>query len=137
MISLITDRTEADVLQKNAKGVYGADDLNRVEAFIEDLSKDLAKIDVTYNFKTKTDWAAPELFSVSEWVVESEMKRFLNNVKTVKSALSISTKLPSSMNKLTWVYANNIEKILVQAQEKTRVTIEAFRYSGEIYAGEE
>ncbi len=136
-MEFITDRKESDVLERNKKGVYSVSDLNRVESLVEELAQYLPQLDIMRTFETKTNWGLPEDFSKNEWVTESEMTRYLDNIKALKEAFSISTKLPASMNKLTWVYANNIEKVLQQSFVRAQNIIGTFKYSGEIYAGEE
>lgn len=136
-MELITDRTESDVLLGNKKGVYGIEDLNRVESAVRELVSLFSSLDINLSLDTKTDWALPGDFSISQWPVESQMNRYLENIAAIKNAFSLSVQLPASMNRLTWVYANNIEKILQQAFDRSWNIIQSFRYSGEFFAGEE
>lgn len=132
-MEFITDRTEADVLLNNAKGSYGHTDLNRVEAAVKDISERLG-----LNLATKTDWGYPGDYDPGKWPVEAQMARYLGNIFTVRDHFGLTEiPLPTSMNRLTWQGANNIEKML----QRTLVIIdgiqESYRYSGEFYAGEE
>lgn len=135
-MELIVDRTESDTLLKNEKGVYSVVDLNRVERAVKEISELFPDLGISLELETKTDWALSDRFSNSEWPVDSQMSRYLNNVETVKRLFGISVWLPSSMANLTWSRANNIERVLQMAMARATATIQSFRYSGEIYSGE-
>ena len=136
-MQLITDRTEADALLGNEKGLYGPVDLNRVESAVEDIAKQSVSMGYSLKIQTKTNWGLPGNFSASEWPVESQMKRYLQNVAKVKTIFLIPTQLPESMEKLDWNSANNIEKVLKTAFERIDGIKKSYRYSGEFYAGED
>ena len=89
------------------KGAYNYSDLNRVERAVAEIS-DIAGLGLV----TKTNWTM--------WDVptDSDMKRFLDNVKALRSRYSISFSVPNSMANLTYETANNIEKIILAAYEK-------------------
>lgn len=134
MIELVTDRTQHHVArlkqlrsigwnnmsesQKSeyrgyaARGAYNYTDLNRVESAVAEISKLLGLNLVTY-----TSWAYSTLpnnyFSDSVF----NMNRYLNNVVAIRDACTTLTDeefppLPTSMDKLTYEGANNIEKVL-------------------------
>ena len=133
----ITDRTEADALLGNEKGIYSYTDLNRVESHVSDIASLFPELGFKSDIKTKTDWGLPGNYSKEEYPVQSQMDRYLNNVKKIKDALAISIQLPKSMDNLTWSGANNIEKVLQIALERIEGIKQAWKYSGELYAGEE
>lgn len=135
-MDLITDRTEADVLLGNEKGVYSYTDLNRVESSVAQISEEITALGYSLILQTKTDWGLPGDYSPSSWPVESQMKRYLKNVEDIRRTFVISTGIPKSMEKLDWNGANNIEKVLETAFERISGIKQSFRYSGEIYAGE-
>lgn len=136
-MSLITDRTEADALLKTAKGTYGYTDLNRVEKAVADVAAFFPALGFdTLHLETKTDWGSPQEFSTEAWPVKTQMNRYIKNVIAVRDAFDMAVYLPSRMDRLTWKYANNIEKVLEQAHLYAINATEAFRYSGEIYSGE-
>ena len=131
-MEFITDRTEYDALVGNHKGVYSYTDLNRVETAVK-LISDTMSLGLT----TKTNWSLPAACNAKEWPVESQMKRYLENVAAVRRYFGITYPIPSTMDRLTWQRANNIELILKKAMASVDGVIEAYRYSGEFYAGEE
>lgn len=130
-ISLITDRTLADVDARNAKGSYNASDLNRVETAVQTISGELqtAESDLeTYaaakgvaqdamfllpyhgadlTVTVRTDWAR------GEKPAPEHMTRYLSNVKKISGAMGNQhPTLPGSMARLTYEGANNIERSL-------------------------
>lgn len=136
-MELVTDRTKLDVLRKNEKGVYSHNDLNRVETAVGKIAELMPSLGTSLDLIIKTDWGLPNEFSVGEWPVASQMQRYLGNVAVIKETFGISLQIPESMSKLTWIGANDIEKVLQMAMDRAANTISAFRYSGEIYSGEE
>jgi hypothetical protein len=88
------------------KGAYNYSDLNRVERAVKEIS-DTRGLGLT----TKTDWAM--------WDIprKSDMKRYLDNVKTIALVIGSDIELPDSMDKLTYEMANNIEKVLVEGSK--------------------
>lgn len=136
-MDLITNRTESDVLLGNDRGVYSYTDLNRVENAVQQISIDIKDLGYALNLQTKTDWGLPGMFSVSAWPVDSQMKRYLQNISKIRETFSISTQLPDTMDKLDWSGANNIEKVLQIAFTRIAGIRQTYHYSGEIFAGED
>lgn len=136
-MDFVTDRTESDALLGNERGVYSYTDLNRVEAAVRDLAAELSDIGYKISLVTKTDWGLPGDFSAKDWPVESQMDRYLRNVRYIRNFFPASIRLPTSMEGLTWEGANNIEKVLKNAAERIAGIKQTWRYSGEVFAGEE
>ena len=86
------------------KGAYNYSDLNRVERAVMEIS-DLAGLDLV----TKTDWTMWDI------PTRTDMERYLNNVAVIRAYSKSDEELPTSMDELTFTYANNIEKILLAA----------------------
>lgn len=136
-MQLIFDRTEADVLIGNEKGCYGPDDLNRVESAVAELQVLIKQLDIYPELTVKTDWTAPGIFSAESWPVESQMRRYLQNVQILCQALGMSPVLPSRMDRLDWQEANQIEHALHQVYARVQSVFNTYEYSGELFAGEE
>lgn len=97
-----------EVLPTNCtKGAYNYSDLNRVERAVSEIS-DLAGLGLI----TRTDWGMWDI------PMQSEMTRYLSNIKRIRDTFSLAVDLPDSMNNLTYTYANNIEIVLTLAYEK-------------------
>ena len=86
------------------KGSYNYSDLNRVERAVEEISDELG-----LGLITKTDWGMWDI------PTQSEMERYLSNVRVIRDHFSIETEIPTSMSNLSYEGANNIEKILLSA----------------------
>ncbi len=104
------------------KGAYNYSDLNRVERAVAELSDKL-----NLNLVTKTDWRMWDVPTVSD------MDRFLRNISTIRVACGEQNiTLPTSMRKLLYNDANNIEKILLAGSEKSKVEYR----TGDLFCGE-
>lgn len=136
-MEFITDRTESDALLGNEKGTYSFTDLNRVESAVLQIAEQITELGYAIRLQTKTDWSLPGDFSVESWPTESQMKRYLQNISDIRSVFLIPTQLPETIEKLDWNGANNIEKVLQTAFSRIAGIKQSFKYSGEIYAGEE
>ena len=145
MLDFVTDRTQADVDRVNElsakgwdnmtaeeqaewsaglKGAYNYTDFNRVETAVAHLSE---KFDLSLTTQTNwTKWDIPK---------QSDIDRFMGNIVAVRAVASVYTatpNTPTSMNRLTYTLANDIEKIL---KDITTIEPTLFRF-GELYCGE-
>ena len=135
-MELITDRTEEDVRLRNERGVYGFEDLNRVERAVKAVGEAAVRMDIPLDLEIKLDWGTPGVFP-ENFPTESQMDRYLGNVRAIRDSFGISAPLPQSMNRLTRTGANNIEKVLQKALQTADRTVRNFIYCGEVFAGEE
>jgi hypothetical protein len=137
-MQLVTDRTEADMLLQNEKGTYNFQDLNRVESAVQELLTQLPKIGARVELEVKTDWGLPGDFSEDTWPTFHQMKRYLQNVKTLCDFCSLQIpNMPATMEDLTFDGANAIEEALEEVYKHISSIVRCLRYSGEFYAGEE
>lgn len=89
------------------KGAYNYSDLNRVERAVAEIS-DIKGVGLI----TKTDWTMWDI------PTDSDMNRYLSNIKILRDLFGIEFSLPDSMANMTYETANNIEKIILAAYEK-------------------
>ena len=137
MAEYVTDRTEEDVLEKNRKGHYTAEDLNRVENAVKEISEKAESLAVYLNLTTKTDWSEDTLYSPNTWITAAQMERYIQNVRKLADAVGVSRSgVPSTMAQLNYKKANAIEKALQRAETKIDSVLQSINYRGEIYAGE-
>lgn len=136
-MNLITDRTWEDVSAGTAKGKYGVQDLNRVEQAVAELYALAKGLGINPPGDFKTNWYPHTVFSFETWPTQSQMVRYLANITHLCAAVKLAAGLPSTMENLTWESANNIEKALLLAYPRIQNALQIFRYSGEIFAGEE
>lgn len=154
MLSLITDRTQADVdavrtlaakgwakmtdTEKAAwtaglKGAYNAADLNRVDAAVLYIAGRLADAGYHAPVEPKQDWQMQDI------PTPAQMQRYLADISTIRAALAVmpsTPEAPTSMSGLTYTDANHIEQILLDVDALITKLISAYYYSGELIAGE-
>lgn len=135
-MNLITDRTEEDVLRGTEKGHYGYKDLNRVEKAVQELCVLASGLDIP-QLTIKTDWGSPGDFTQDTWPTESQMARYIGNVHFLCDRFAVQAPLPANMQNLTVENANNIERALELVYNRIMGVLYSYKYSGELYAGEE
>ena len=136
-MNLITDRTLEDVRLGTSKGQYGPEDLNRVEQAVAELYALAMELGVTETPTIKTDWMAGGFFTPDTWPTEEQMRRYLDNVSNLCRLVEVAAFLPTTMAKLTWQGANQIEQALESVYTRIQAIIQALKFSGELFAGEE
>lgn len=132
-LQLITDRTAEDVAKKAEKGYYNVSDLNRVGAAMVYIRDKFNDNGYDVDISPKTTW------KVEDIPVDSDMVLYLGCLGTLKDVLTLpedTPEAPETMDKLTYVGANNIEKILLAIDEAINRSIAFLYYSGDIYSGE-
>ena len=152
---LITDRTRQDVLRvlslnakweagtitaseqlewsMNMKGAYNASDLNRVGAAVARITERLAAAGIFIQTVGKADWTE------ADYNNEAALDYYLKDVSLVRGALAVldtTPPVPDDLQGLTWVEANNIEKILEDVDMLITNMMLAWYYAGDIYTGE-
>lgn len=133
LLSLITDRTRADVENKTNKGFYNASDLNRVGAAVQYVAERFAAQGYAVAVSPKTDWLASDI------PTSSELETYRQNIATLRALLAVmptTPEAPDSMAGLTYTEANSIEQILLDLDTLLTNAALAWYQSGEIYAGE-
>lgn len=139
---MITDRTQEDVTyaqthkdsQIDLKGAYNNSDLNRVENKVKELDELLKKYNYITGIATvKLDWSKTDFFTPSDRI------RYLDNIKRIRQVYvvkSTTPQLPTTMNKLTYSQANNIEQILVDIENLIYGMEQYLVYSGVANSGQ-
>ena len=122
MDSLITDRTESDVNARNAKGIYTAEDLNRVNEAMRYVSNLLISMGYACPVTLKTDWTD------ANWGTPATMELYLRNLETIRAVLAMVETTPAvpegvsdsgtgKKDGLTYTKANDIEQILADVYD--------------------
>lgn len=103
---LITDRTEADLVQGNPKGKYDYIDYNRVGAATNYVSAEIGGLNIT----AKTDWVRGDIPR------ESQMTKYRTDVKKIVDRLALENELPTSNHDIATIEgANQLERALKDA----------------------
>ena len=135
-LNLITDRTQEDVLLQNSKGIYSADDLNRVESAVKTLLTRAISLGTRLPLVIKTDWILSGYPSPNT-PTESQMQRYLENIRSLCQAVALQCALPASMHGFGYEDANSIEGALLLAEKRIYALLSCLRFSGELYSGDE
>ena len=133
LLSLITDRTRADVENKTDKGFYNATDINRVGAAVEYIAGRFAALGYACPVTVKKDWLT------SDAPTQRQMETYRENIVTLRGQIAVmksTPNAPASMAGLDYVKANNIEQILLDLDALIDKLIKSWYFSGELYAGE-
>ena len=133
LLSLITDRTRADVENETDKGFYNASDLNRVGAAVEYIAGRFTALGYACPVTVKKDWLT------SDAPTASQLETYRQNIVTLRSRIAVmasTPESPASMAGLNYVKANNIEQILLDLDALIDKLITSGCFSGELYAGE-
>lgn len=132
--TLITDRTQADVEQRTAKGYYNASDLNRVGQAMRYVAARIVDMGGACAVNPKADWAMQDI------PTEAQMAAYLSDLAVMRAAyaaLPDTPVAPGSMEHLTYSTANDIERILQDVDMLLTNAAAAWRYSGtDLYSGE-
>ena len=139
--TLVTDRTQADVDAGNDKGTYKASDLNRVGAAMNYVADRLKAAGYDPHISPKTDWMD------GEWVTPADEAVYLGDLAELRKQFTLYEATPEvpprilatgihTNDGLTYVWANNIEQILVDIDALLTNISAGWLYSGEIYSGE-
>lgn len=131
--TLITDRTFDDVRFLTEKGIYRAQDLNRVESAVTYVAGRLE------NMGHQSQTVPGPLWADSDIPDFDQMERYLNNLRAIRSASAVfptTPQVPPDMDMLTYREANDIEQILVDVDRIMNNIEAAWMFAGEIYAGE-
>lgn len=133
LLSLITDRTRADVANQTDKGFYNASDLNRVGAAVEYIAGRFAALGYACPVTVKKDWLT------SDTPTQRQMETYRQNIVTLRGQIAVmqsTPNAPASMAGLNYVKANDIEQILLDLDALIDKLIKSWYFSGEVYAGE-
>ena len=140
-LHLITDRMKSDVLNGTDKGSYKASDLNRVGAAMNYVAARLREQGYDPHISPKTDWMD------GEWVTPADEAVYLGDLAELRKQFAMLESTPEvpprilatgihTNDGLTYVWANNIEQILVDIDALLTNIAAGWLYSGEIYSGE-
>ena len=154
MPTYVTDRTKSDIdlikrlhatgysnmtseektlWREGLKGAYNATDLNRVGNALNYIKGRLnaAGFNIT--------WTAHEAWSNADIPTVIQMRDYIGYISDIRNAIAVyptTPHAPTDMNGLTFVEANNIEKILRDCDALISLMLHSYYYSGEIYSVE-
>lgn len=123
------------------RGAYNASDLNRVGLAVKYLHDELLESGYLIPGYTepKTDWYEEDDThrDVENLPTEQRMAAYLGNIVGIKTAISAAQEIPDSMAYLDIDGANNIEKLLVETEDRIdRMRRGMMLYSGMAWSGQ-
>ena len=139
-MNLIFDRTAADVEAAKAmrgktteplKGCYNVSDLNRVEAAVKQLAAELNAAEYTVEI-------LPQAFAETDTIRLSQWRQYLANVQALRDAyytLAETGQLPDAADRLDYIGANTVEKILADIDLLIGWMKSSYRRCGTFRAG--
>lgn len=141
VLYLVTDRTKADVINGTEKGSYNASNLNRVGAAMNYVADRLRDVGYDPHINPKTDWKD------GEWVTQAAQAVYLGGLAELRKQFTLYETTPevpprilataiNSNDGLTYIWANDIEQILMDIDVLLTNIAAGWFYSGEIYSGE-
>ena len=107
---LITDRTDRDT---GDKGHYNCLDLIRVNEALDYVADLLRGAGYIVQITTKSDW------TMNDIPTPAQMEQYVRNIQAIKNTmgyLSTTPQPPTTMQRLTWEQANDIEQLLTDAE---------------------
>ena len=148
IVTLVTDRTQADVERvrelaakgfaamtsdeqaewlAGLKGAYNASDLNRVGTALNYLAARLSSIcGRSIAWTAKTDWA------VTDIITASQAAEYRRQIQDIRDALVYPAGTPDApeLGRLTYIGANDIERILALCEDLIVNVAKSFRHTG-------
>lgn len=123
--TLITNRT--------ARDHYDTTDLNRVGEAMQYVAARLRSCGWDIEVSPRTDW------QWTDKMTQAEAQRYLRNLRKIREALALfatTPALPGDTRPFNAREANDIERILLDAEAMVQLTIDGELYADEVYAGE-
>lgn len=148
IVTLVTDRTQADVERvrelaakgfaamtadeqaewlAGMKGTYNASDMNRVGTALNYLAARLSSIcGRSIAWTAKTDWA------VTDIPAASQAETYRRQIQDIRDALAYPAGTPDApqLGRLTYIGANDIERILALCEDLIVNVAKSFRHTG-------
>lgn len=152
MLSLITDRTQADVdgviaalsrieagrgtpadvlLLSDNKGSYNYTDLNRVAGAVLYVAEELEANGYSVTVTAKQGWTETDI------PTQADIDQYLADIAEIRSALPVPADAPEVPEMpLDYRKANDIESILILVDQLVQNIAKSWFYSGDLYSNE-
>lgn len=125
---LITDRTNADVVNDTDKGNYNYTDFNRIEQAMTEAKTLLEELGYSVSIQSQT-------WGILEFPTKERTDTLLKSLNVLKGKLLTQPTLPTSFKKIKYNQANDIEKMLYNIGVSYENIKSGYMYSGEIWGG--
>lgn len=130
----VFSRTGVDIEMRTKKAFFKYLDMNRLEENAEYLSTLLADVGYTMPYtKTKT-WTVQDIPTYSSL---EKIRKYVESVIKIIPLNDDTIVFPNTLNKMNYVVLNNLEKAMFILTQNVKRIKTAYKYSGEVYSGEE
>lgn len=129
---LVPDRTAADVAARSYKGTYNDVDLNRVADALAYIRGMLDEYGYSVPDEIKNDWQVNDIPTVGGM---NEHIQAIRGLDVIRYSFD-PVKLPTTLRKLGYQSANDIERFLLEIGRAAERIPQSYIYCGEIYGGE-
>lgn len=130
----IYDRSSIDIANRTKKAFFNYSDMNRLEANAKYLSNLLAEIGYNLPYAITKTWT---LQDIPKFLQLEKIRKYVENVIKIIPLNNNTIVFPSTLNKMNYVVLNNLEKAMYVLTANIKSIKTAYKYSGEIYSGEE
>lgn len=128
--------TSGELAEWNAaelRGCYNHTDLNRVGAAMQYVADRFVSFGYDVKITPKVDWMEGGVPTTPD------LDLYLANLSSLRSVIAVmqtTPSVPAGMDRLTYVEANNIEKILEDIDLLLTNSAQVWYYSGDVFSGE-
>ena len=119
---------------KAKKAFFNYSDMNRLEANAKYLSDLLAEIGYNLPYTITKTWTLQDIPKFSQL---EKIRKYVEDVIKIIPLNNNTIVFPSTLNKMNYVVLNNLEKAMYVLTANIKSIKTAYKYSGEIYSGEE
>ena len=130
----IYDRNSLDIQNRTRKAFFNYSDMNRLETNAKYLSDLLAEIGYSLPYTITKTWTLQDIPKFSEL---EKIRKYIADVIEIIPLNDNTIVFPNTLNKMDYVVLNNLEKAMYVLTANIKSIKTAYKYSGEIYSGEE
>lgn len=130
----IYDRNSLDIQNRTKKAFFNYSDMNRLETNAKYLSDLLSEIGYSLTYTVTKTWTLQDIPKFSEL---EKIRKYVEDVIGIIPLNDNTIVFPNTLNKMDYVVLNNLEKAMYVLTANIKSIKTAYKYSGEIYSGEE
>lgn len=130
----VFNRTVVDIEKRTKKAFFNYLDMNRLEKNAEYLSTLLADVGYTMPYTKIKTWTIQDIPTYSSL---EKIRKYVESVIEIIPLSDDTIVFPNTLNKMNYVVLNNLEKAMCILTQNIKRIKTAYKYSGELYSGEE
>ena len=130
----IFDRTAEDIENHTDKAYFNAVDMDGLEENAEYIGSLLADVGYTLPYTRIKTWTVQDIPTYSQL---EKIRKYVESVIKIIPLNDDTIVFPNTLNKMNYVVLNNLEKAMYVLTQNIKRIKTAYKYSGEVYSGEE